>query len=80
MLAEQGAREICQSECVLDLSKSCRNKFGHDRLDRTRKRAEIEAESSDISSTRRVCPRRQLLDKSAFSVKKGVINFISSVH
>jgi len=46
--------------------KSCHNKFGHDRLDRARKRkrAEMEAESSDISSTRRVCPRRQLLDKS----------------
>ena len=45
--------------------KSCLNKFGHDRLDRAQKRkgAEIEAESS-VSSAKRVCPPRQLLDKS----------------
>ena len=46
--------------------KSCHNKFGHDRLDRARKRkrAEMEVESSNISNARRVCPRRQLPDKS----------------
>ena len=45
--------------------KSCYNKFGQDRLDRARKRkrADLEAESSDDSTTKHVCPHRQSLDK-----------------
>ena len=46
--------------------KSCYNKFGMDRLDRAkrkRKQTDMEANSSDESSAKHVCPRCQTLDK-----------------
>ncbi len=46
---------------VSNEAKWYHNKFGMDRLER--KRADIEAKSGDESSAKRVCPRRQSLDK-----------------
>ena len=62
--------------------KSCHNKFSQDRLDRAqkRKRADMEAESNNVSCARQIWPRRQSLDKSkCILVKKVVVNFISLV-